>query len=419
MPVRYCLIGLLWSCFVASTPRLAAEGCRFEEITIDPNPGKVVYAVTAADVDADGREDILAVTETKVLCYTAPDWTKKVLVDGLTVPDNVCIAPHDIDGDLRIDFALGAGWPKNGGTIQWLRRGKEEDGPWEVHPIAAIPWTHRMKFADVLGTGDEKPQLVVSPLNAAEGESGVELTAYKIPDDPVNDRWVPTVISRKLNRLHNHVCVNADTIDRSPEGNEQAVTLTASQEGVHVIYQTDGSSEVHGDEPTGGDGGTFRGFQLTAGAKGDNPADRGAGEVEVGSLAVGTPFVATIEPMHGTTAAVYLVEHLGRENPPRVVLTDKLKGGHALWTADLDKDGDDEVIVGWREPNPEVGISVFDYQAQGKWKEQPVDRGGMACEDVIVGDFDVNGHLDILAGGRATHNIKLYLNHGVDWSGDE
>src|SRR5690606_27542373 len=140
---------------------------RFREVVIDPHCGNVCYAVTLADVNGDALQDIVAVTESRVLWYQQPkkdaasaEWKKRVILEDKTERDNVCIAPFDIDGDGRIDFALGAGWTKIG-TIQWLTRGKMESDPWTVHFIDQEVWTHRMRFADVLGRG--RPQLVVSP----------------------------------------------------------------------------------------------------------------------------------------------------------------------------------------------------------------------------------------------------------------
>ena len=52
----------------------------------------------------------MVVTEDAVIWYENPSWRKQDIVRKATARDNVCIQPHDIDGDGRIDFALGAGW---------------------------------------------------------------------------------------------------------------------------------------------------------------------------------------------------------------------------------------------------------------------------------------------------------------------
>ena len=351
-----------------------AQAVPFQAITIDPNPGKVVYAVTSADVDGDGRIDAVAVTEDEVVWYRAPDWQKQTILSGGTAPDNVCIAPHDIDGDGQVDFALGAGWPTNGGTIQWLTRDGSDD--WSLYRIADIPWTHRMRLGNVLGLESGQPQLVVSPLNATTA-AGVLLTALKIPANPRTDRWTPTVLSQNLDRMHNHLCVDADRLGIDSEGSSEdaAVTLTASSEGVHLILPVQLSGSRPSRDQNTAVPHLFRQVKLFAGASGDKPAERGAGEIRLGQLASEELIFATIEPMHGSDAVVYEVN---RENmsklatvqtaapagdgasslqaAKRVLLTDQLQGGHALACVDLDGDGSDEVVVGSREAGPKMGI---------------------------------------------------------------
>lgn len=192
----------------------------FEEQVIDPHAGEVCYAVTLADVDGDSRDDIVVVTEEAVIWYANPgdapgDWVKRDMIRGQTPRDNVCIAPHDIDGDGSIDFALGASWPREG-TLHWITRDGDPTKPWKVHDIGPLPSTHRMQWADVLGTGAK--QLVVSPLNAVAGTPGVELTAFATPEKPATDRWLPTVLDRTLNRMHTDGDGSVDTIAASREG---------------------------------------------------------------------------------------------------------------------------------------------------------------------------------------------------------
>lgn len=395
----YLSILTTWSGVMAATlVATNVSAVDFLPRVIDANPGKVVYAVTVADINDDGADDIVAVTENRVLWYQAPDWQVHVILDGVTQPDNVCVAPMDIDRDGLVDLAIGAGWPDKGGTIQWLSRGENVDAPWRQHVITAEPWTHRMGWADVLGKGE--PQLVVSPLNATVNPDGVRLLALEIPKDPRSDRWKPTLLNGELNRLHNHWCVAPEAIGMGKPGDDRPVTLTASQEGISVIAPDPNSPN------------RFLRTVLLPGAQGDAPSQRGAGEIKTGLLADGTRFLASIEPMHGTDAVVYqLPDALSDTVSERTVLTDQLQGGHAVWCADVDGDGSDEIIVGYRVANPSVGILLFDHQSDGTWAQQRVGDE-VACEDLIVHDVNGDGWPDIIAGGRATHNVMLYLNQG-------
>jgi len=365
---------------------------KFHEQVLDPEIGKVCYAVTLADVNGDGQLDAVAVSENRVLWYENPSWKKRVIIDHQTIADNVCIAPHDIDGDGKIDFALGAGWTgKNPGTIQWLGRGESLDDPWHVYAIGAEPTLHRMRWGDVLGTGKE--QLTISPLNATTG-NGVRLMAFEIPANPRTDRWPSTVLNHDLNRMHNHWHYKLE--------NGQIATLTASREGVFTIWK-------NGDE--------FAAEQLGGGATADEPNMRGAGEVKIGRLKNGTPFIATVEPMHGTMLAVYLpvkepAKEKGKSAWQRHVIDDGFRRGHGLWVADMDGDGAEEIIFGHSDTPQVPGVNVYTCTNEEgtQWSRQVVDAGGMATEDLVVGDLNGDGYPEILAGGRATHNVKLYWN---------
>src|SRR5918996_3723762 len=149
----------------------------------------VGYAVVPGDVDGDGRTDILAISGTDLVWFQAPTWERKVILSaGATTPDNVTLAPHDIDKDGRLDVALGAGWTgQNTGTLQWVRQNAPGATPaWEVFPISAEPTLHRIRWADV--DGDGKKELIVAPLQGrgtkppdwGEGR-GVRLELYHIP----------------------------------------------------------------------------------------------------------------------------------------------------------------------------------------------------------------------------------------------
>jgi hypothetical protein len=372
---------------VITVPAIGADPFpKFREQTVDPHIGKVCYAVTLSDVDGDGKQDIVAVSENRVVWYQNPNWKPKVIIDSQTARDNVCIAPLDIDGDGKVDFALGAGWTKVG-TLQWLNRGNSLDEKWHVHAIGEEPWTHRMRFADVLGKGN--PQLVISPLNATAG-NGVRLTAFEIPANPAKDRWQPTVLNGELNQMHNHWHIDFDA-DGSVD------TITASREGVYLIRRSDDGRSA---------------TKLAAGAESADPKQAGAGEIKIGRLKDGTVFLTTVEPMHGHMLAVYTRPEKEGGLWTRHVIDEGFKRGHALWTADVDGDGSDEIVFGHSDTPNVPGVNVYDCDGSDftKWTKHVVDAGGMATEDLVVADLNEDGRPDIIAGGRATHNVKLYVN---------
>lgn len=397
MPRLNFVLTFLIGASLIATDRAFAGVPRFEAKVIDPNIGNVCYAVIKADVNGDGKLDVVAVSENRVQWYEAPTWTKHIILEDQTEPENVCIAAHDIDGDGRVDFALGAGWIKsNSGTIQWITRGTNPDGKWSVHFIGKEKTTHRMSFADVLGTG--RPQLVVSPLNrSVDGATGVRLLAFEIPNQPKTDRWPQTVLDQTLNRMHAHSHTDWD-------GDGKLDSLAVGEEGVYVIQKK---------------GDSFSKILLGVGASGDKPELRGAGEIKIGKLKNGGRFLATVEPMHGTSVAIYVPNADGSLPLKRIVIEESLKQGHAVWTADLDGDGADEAIIGHREAGtgsvkgPGLYVFASDDDAGTKWSKHVIDDGGVAVEDALAADFNGDGRIDLVAGGRATHNVKIYFNAGT------
>ena len=162
--------------------------------------------------------------------------------------------------------------------------------------------------------------------------------------------------------------------------------------------------------------------QLGTGTPGEPKATvTGAGEVKVGKLKGNKRFIATVEPMHGNAIVVYTEPSIESSGTlwTRHVLDATLKRGHAVWVADIDRDGSDEVVLGHSDKGTGslTGPGVFVYAAidatGSKWEKHAIDNGGIATEDLICEDFNGDGWIDIVAGGRATHNVKLYINEGT------
>lgn len=376
----------------------------------------VGYAVRLLDMNNDRRSDIVVVDTERVVWYENPTWQRHTLIQGQTKPDNVCIAPYDIDGDGKIDFALGADWrpfdTRTGGTIQWLSRGNSADERWKVHPIGTEPTVHRMQWADL--DGDGRSELIVVPLmgrnttRPAFSERPLRILAYKIPANPVAGPWLPEVINEELHVAHNFAPTDLDRDGKTD-------ILVASFEGVSWLRRSDDGA-----------------WQLTRLGEGNQnnqrtPPNRGASEIKHGQLAGQRDYIATIEPWHGFQVVVYTPpgETDGDHPPPtnrlwdRHVLDDELQWGHAVWCTDLDGDPDQELIIGVRddfrtgETVHRCGLRIYDPAPGGKpaeWRAQRIDPGGVAIEDLAADDLDGDGHIDIVAVGRKTKNVRIYWN---------
>jgi hypothetical protein len=371
----------------------------------------VGYATRILDMNEDGKPDILVVDSKRVIWFENPAWKMHTILEGHTLPDNVAIAPADIDGDGDIDFALAADWrpsdTRESGSIQWLERGASADETWSVHRIDAEPTTHRIRFADLDGNG--RQELIVVPLFGRGtsrpdfASAPIRVLAYEIPRDPIAGPWTPKVLNEDL-----HVAHNFWPTDLNHDGHLDV--LVASFEGVSLLEHDSG--------------GRWTRTRIGSGNQETSPS-RGASEVKHGRLGSGMDYIATIEPWHGFQVVVYTPavssgerEGTVGDDPPlwnRQVLDDQLKWGHAVWCADLDGDADQELVIGVRDSknaeNPR-GLRIYDSaNDEGtRWKKHVFDPDGVAIEDLAVADLNGDDRQDIVAVGRQTGNVRIYWN---------
>jgi hypothetical protein len=363
---------------------------RFKAQTIDENLA-IGYGLALGDVDGDGKTDILLADKKQFVWYRNGDWKRFVLAENLTQHDNVCIAAQDLNGDGKVEVAVGAQWnpgettdEEQSGAVFYLVRPQDPTQSWEAVRLPHEPTVHRMRWVKTPGGA---AYLVVVPLHGRgnkNGEgAGVKIMAYQFPQNP-RTTWPTQIVDETMHLTHNLAVVE----NKVPK---PADLYIAGKEGVRQVKE-------------------FRAQPAASPATKIPGVETGAGEIRVGNPGTKQSFLATIEPMHGTAAVVYLPGTLAT----RVVLDENLKEGHALATADLLGLGRDQVVAGWRNPNAEnkTGIKLYvpTNKSNTEWQAHWIDENGMATEDLQVGDLNNDSKPDIIAAGRATKNLKIYWN---------
>lgn len=373
---------------------------------------QIGYGVAIADVDGDKLPDILLADKTQFRWYKNPgkrdvEWPRYVLAENLTKQDNVCIAAQDIDGDGKCEVAVGAEWNPgdtvNSGAVFYLIPPADRTQKWEPVKFPSVePVTHRMKWAAPNG---KDWGLVVLPLHGRGNKNGegepVKVLFYQPPADP-HAEWKSNVLNASMHMTHN--------FDRVPLLEHKAGLLIGGKEGV-IAVEPGSSRNILSD------------FKLPVGADGSQQMPA-VGEIRHGYLGHQVvpgdnyltgklEFLATVEPMHGNKLVVYPNQRDIMNTPP-VVLTDKLIQGHALACGDVLGIKSDQIVVGWRggKPGDSVGISVWTALDDGgnQWRESKIDDNQTACEDLALADLDGDGKLDIIAAGRASHNLRVFWN---------
>lgn len=391
-----------------------AQDWRAVELPVELQVG---YAVRAVDVNRDGKLDIAIVDSKRILWLENPTWDLHVMhATPEAKNDNVCFAPHDIDGDGDLDFAIGYDWQPNnttsGGAVGWLECPADPTQGW-THRVMTRdePTMHRMAWADL--DGDGKRELITAPLKGRGSQApgwdntNVRVARWSIFGDLSSEAWQHATIEETLPVMH-----NLEVVDFDRDGREDL--LLASFEGVHLWTQQAGATAQTLERL----GKTRTLVRLGEGHSGTAPA-RGASELRIGKLTDTQRYIATIEPWHGNQVVAYeqpadvsdaMVVGGSSRLWPRTVIDDQLSWGHAVACVNFDADAEDELVIGVRDNiDPHrCGVRIYDRQTSGLWQRTLLNPGQVAVEDLVAADLDGDGRAEIIAVGRATHNAVIY-----------
>lgn len=326
------------------------------------------YQVAIADMNKDGRPDIIALASgldellwyenTKTEPNGPPVFQRRVIVRGQKRMINC--AAWDTDGDGVPEIVLASlfdNQPKNSvGGVSVLKHNGDPRELWTQTEIDKLTTSHRIRWADIDGSG--KKVAVNAPL-AGVGAEAPDFRAH-----------VPLVFYRPGEWKR-------ETINTANEGVVHGIyvdgrsILTASFLGIHRHTLKNGKWVRE---------------EIT---KGDPAPWPKSGSSDI---AVGKGFLAAIEPWHGNQVVVY-------EKGKRNVIDTSLDFGHTIQVMN-----GDTIVAGYRGKAHGVNL----YQRDGKsWKKTVLDAE-IAANSCEVADLNGDKKSDIVCIGGSTANLKWY-----------
>jgi hypothetical protein len=352
------------------------------------------YQVVVSDLNRDGRPDVIALASglKELRWYENPNWQKHVLATGISQAINA--AAFDIDGDGIPEIALAYEFSnvhaKSAGIVSLLTHQGDPREPWSMKEIDRVPTSHRLRFADIDGTGAKV--LINFPLVGAQSmapdyRGRVSLLMYR-PGE-----WKREVITDDEEGV-----VHGIAVTRWDDTTRESL-LSGSFLGVHLLQYA---------RPRGWAREARGTWTRTPITKGDPAAWPKSGSSDVIAGRLGRErFVATIEPWHGNEVAIY--RKRGR-SWQRHVIDDALVDAHTIVAGDFDGDGRDEVVVGERQGRHSVYVYRVQDVKRDTWTRRVLDDGDMAGAGCAIADLNADRRPDVVCIGTATANLKWYEN---------
>ena len=342
------------------------------------------YQVVAVDLNKDGKPDLIALASDMpdLVWFENPTWERHIIAGGFTKMINLVAIDSGTHPIIVLASNFSSEAKKSLGIISVLEPGDDVRAPWIVKEIDRLPTSHRLRLADIDGNGNKV--VINSALTAAgvakpDEHAHTPLVYYRVGE------WKRRIIGDENEGVVHGMCV----FDWDGDGHDEI--LTASFVGINLYKLNPDDRWIYSE--------------LTKGDPAPWPKC-GASDIAVGNLG-SHRFLCSLEPWHGDQVVVY------RENKGswiRHVIDSSFVEGHALCTADLNKDGNDEIIAGYRGE----GGSLYIYYAEDdqglSWKRHDLDKGGIRAASCTVVDLNGDGKPDVVCIGSATSNLKWYEN---------
>ncbi len=342
------------------------------------------YQVVASDLNKDGKPDLIALASNmpELVWFENPGWQRHVIASNQSGMINLVVlesGPHPV-------IVLAGGFSSEAKNSTGIVSVLEPDGdvrrPWKEQEIDRLPTSHRLRLADIDGNGQKI--VVNAPLTAADASGpdyrGHPPLVYYRPGE-----WKRLLIGDENEGVMHGIFV----VDWDGDGRDEI--LTASFVGVHLYKRLpDGRwtrNEIVKGDPA--------------------PWPRcGTSDIAVGHLG-NRRFLCAIEPWHGNQVVVY---REAEGSWLRHVVDNSFVDGHAVYAADLDGDGRDEIVAGYRGRGGGVFIYTAADESGSRWIRHDLDGSGMSAASCAIIDLNGDGKPDIACIGSASANLKWYEN---------
>lgn len=374
----------LITCFIIACAAASAAGSttslpldRWQRFLVDENLPWNALFVLPADINGDGKLDIAAGESWyEGSGQIGQSWSRHAIGEGF----NNVLAAHDFDSDGDADLIGTVGQP-DGGDFLWARN----DGKGNFTLFRNLD-PAKGDFVQGVTVGKFDDDALKVALSWHKNGGGV--TAFTVPADPANEQWKLSLLSSASEEED----LAAGDIDRDGDLDLLlGVTWIANDNGQWTLRTMGQIADL---SPKG---------QPDRNALSDIDGD---GDLDaVVALEEGTPLVW------------FEQVDVAKDLWTRHQVADVPGQGFSMEVADMDGDGDPDIILGEHRNKPNR-LLLFENQDAGKaWAEHVLDTDdgiGIDHHDgAIPVDLDKDGDMDILSLGWKNKKVWIFENLAV------
>ncbi|MFC1600778.1 FG-GAP-like repeat-containing protein [Candidatus Sumerlaeota bacterium] len=350
-------------------------------------------SVFAADMDKDGDQDILGSS----LWANDITWWENSGGDGLSWIEHtvegefngaVCVSAADMDGDGDWDV-VGAAFGVD--TVTWWENTNGSATAWTTHVVdSAFDGARWISTADMDRDGD------IDILGV--GYYANEVVWWKnVSGD--GSTWSKQLVSSTF-----ALGKSVSAVDLEGDGDHDILAASSDIPGEDVVWW----------ENTDGSGGAWATHSITTAWDATCFADAadvdGDGDLDVIAMAAfGNHEVSWWENTNGSATA-------WREHE---IIT-AWDGGNVVYAADVDGDGDEDILVAATTDDQITWHENLSPRRQATFPEKQVVSGSVdGVRSVAAADIDADGDLDVVGAAREGNEIVWWENvngHGDSWT---